>query len=117
MDKKMARIRRATRSRCGMRRLGAVRLSVHRTPRHIYAQIISPNGAEVLASASTLEKAVRTQLESTGNKVAAAAVGQLIAERALVKGLVEVAFDRSGFKYHGRVQTLAEAARSAGLKF
>lgn len=117
MDKKTARIRRATRARHVMKEKGATRLVIHRTPRHIYAQVIAPNGSEVLAAASTLEKAVQEQVKSTGNKEAATVVGKVIAERAIAKGIKEVAFDRSGFKYHGRVQSLADAAREAGLQF
>jgi large subunit ribosomal protein L18 len=100
-----------------MQELGANRLVVHRTPRHIYAQLIAPNGSEVLAAASTVEKAVRDQLKSTGNVDAAKTVGKLIAERAIEKGVQSVAFDRSGFRYHGRVAALADAAREAGLQF
>ncbi|WP_392561373.1 50S ribosomal protein L18 [Orbus sturtevantii] len=117
MDKKSARIRRATKARAKMRELLATRLVVHRTPRHIYAQIIAPNGSEVLAAASTLEKAISENLKYTGNKDAAAAVGKAIAERALAKDIKEISFDRSGFQYHGRVQALADAAREAGLQF
>lgn len=117
MDKKTARIRRGLRSRTKIRELGAVRLCVHRTPRHIYAQIIAPNGAEVLAAASTLEQAIAGALKSTGNIDAARAVGKAIAEKATSKGITEVAFDRSGFKYHGRVKALADAAREGGLQF
>ena len=117
MDKKSARIRRAARARHMMREQGVTRLVIHRTPRHIYAQVIAPNGSEVLAAASTVEKAIREQVKYTGNKDAAAVVGKLVAERALAKGVKDVAFDRSGFKYHGRVQTLADAAREAGLQF
>src|SRR5690554_8166440 len=100
MDKKSARLRRATRARKKMQELGANRLVVHRTPRHIYAQLIAPNGSEVLASASTVEKALREQLKTTGNIEAAKMVGKLIAERAIEKGVSNVAFDRSGFRYH-----------------
>lgn len=117
MDKKAARIRRGLRSRTKIRELGAVRLCVHRTPRHIYAQIIAPNGAEVLAAASTLEQAIAGALKSTGNIDAARAVGKAIAEKATSKGITEVAFDRSGFKYHGRIKALADAAREGGLQF
>lgn len=117
MDKKSARLRRATRPRKKMQELGANRLVVHRTPRHIYAQLIAANGSEVLAAASTVEKAVRDQLKSTGNVDAAKTVGKLIAERAIEKGVQSVAFDRSGFRYHGRVAALADAAREAGLQF
>jgi large subunit ribosomal protein L18 len=98
-----------------MRELGAVRLTVHRTPRHMYAQIISPAGDQVLATASTLEKDLRES--ATGNVEAAAKVGSRIAERAKTAGITQVAFDRSGFKYHGRVKALAEAAREGGLEF
>lgn len=114
-EKKTARIRRARRSRVKMRELGATRLCVNRTPRHIYAQIISSDGAEVLATASTVEKDLREG--KTGNAEAAAKVGQLIAERAIAKGIKKVAFDRSGFKYHGRLKALADAAREGGLEF
>lgn len=117
MDKKVARIRRATRARRKLHELGATRLVVHRTPRHIYAQVIAPNGSETLVVASTTEKTINEQVKHTGNKEAAAAVGKLIAERALEKGIKEVAFDRSGFQYHGRVQALADAAHEAGLQF
>ncbi|TEA26663.1 50S ribosomal protein L18 [Candidatus Schmidhempelia bombi] len=117
MDKKSARIRRATKARRKMQELCATRLVVHRTPRHIYAQIIAPNGSEVLAAASTLEKAISESLKYTGNKDAATAVGKAIAERALAKEIKSVSFDRSGFQYHGRVQALADAAREAGLQF
>lgn len=116
MDKKSARIRRATRARRKLQELGATRLVVHRTPRHIYAQVIAPNGSEVLVAASTVEKAIAEQLKY-GNKDAAAAVGKAVAERALEKGIKDVSFDRSGFQYHGRVQALADAAREAGLQF
>jgi large subunit ribosomal protein L18 len=98
-----------------MRELQAVRLSVYRTPRHIYAQIIAPEGNQVLATASTLDKDLRSG--STGNVEAAGKVGQLIAERAKALGVSAVAFDRSGYKYHGRVKALAEAAREGGLEF
>lgn len=114
-EKKTARIRRARRARMKMRELGATRLCVNRTPRHIYAQIISSDGAEILATASTVEKDLREG--KTGNAEAAAKVGQLIAERALAKGITKVAFDRSGFKYHGRLKALADAAREGGLEF
>lgn len=113
--KKQSRLRRARRSRAKIRELGVSRLTIFRTPRHIYAQVIAAEGNKVLASASTVEKDLRG--ESTGNADAAAKVGQLIAERAKAAGVTEVAFDRSGFKYHGRVKALAEAAREAGLEF
>ncbi len=114
-DKKTARLRRARRSRVKMRELGVNRLSVNRTPRHIYAQVISSSGDQVLASASTLDNSLRSG--STGNVDAAKAVGSLIAERAKAAGVSEVSFDRSGYKYHGRVKALADAAREAGLEF
>ncbi|MEM9744009.1 MAG: 50S ribosomal protein L18 [Pseudomonadota bacterium] len=114
-DKKTARLRRAKRIRRRMREQGAVRLAVHRTPRHIYAQVISAEGDRVLAAASTLEADLRSG--STGNVTAAEKVGERIAERAKEKGLSRVAFDRSGFKYHGRIKALADAARNAGLEF
>ncbi|QIQ20326.1 50S ribosomal protein L18 [Zophobihabitans entericus] len=117
MDKKSARIRRATKARHKIKELRATRLVVHRTPRHIYAQIIAANGSEVLVAASTLEKAISESIKYTGNKDAAAAVGKAIAERALAKDIKDVSFDRSGFQYHGRVQALADAAREAGLQF
>ena len=90
---------------------------VNRTPRHIYAQLIAPSGSEVLASASTVETELASSLKGTGNSAAAAAIGKAIAERAMEKGIKSVAFDRSGFKYHGRVKALADAAREAGLQF
>ena len=117
MDKKAARLRRATKARKKMQELGATRLVVHRTPRHIYAQVIAPNGSEVLASASTVEKAIAEQVKYTGNADAAAVVGKAIVERALAKGVTTISFDRSGFQYHGRVAALAAAAREAGLQF
>jgi large subunit ribosomal protein L18 len=116
MDKKERRQRRARKTRARVALQNVHRLCVHRTPRHIYAQIIAPNGAEVVASASTLNKDVRANLKGTGNKDAAVAVGKLIAELAKAKGVERVAFDRSGFRYHGRVQALADAAREAGLQ-
>ena len=115
-NKKDQRIRRAVRSRAKIRELKVNRLSVHRTPQHIYAQIFDPN-SKVLASASTVQKEVRAGLKSTGNATAAAAVGKAIAEKAKSAGIEAVAFDRSGFKYHGRIKALAEAARENGLKF
>ncbi len=117
MDKKTARMRRARKSRGRIRDVGAYRLSVHRTPRHIYAQVQQPDGAQTLAAASTVEPSLRQRSEGTGNVSAAQEVGRLIAERAKAAGVEEVAFDRAGYQYHGRVQALAEAAREAGLKF
>ena len=117
MEKKAARLRRARRARARIRELGAHRLCVYRTPRHIYAQVIAPDGGRVVTAASTVEKGLRAELGKTGNTAAAAAVGKLVAERAREAGITRVAFDRSGFKYHGRVKALAEAAREAGLQF
>jgi large subunit ribosomal protein L18 len=114
-DKKLSRLRRARRARAKIRELGTTRLSIHRTPRHIYAQVIAGDGSKVLASASTLDKDLRSG--KTGNADAAKAVGLLIAERAKAAGVTQVAFDRSGFKYHGRVKALADAAREGGLEF
>lgn len=114
-DKKSARLRRAKKTRAHIRQLGANRLTVTRTPRHIYAQIITPKGGIVLAQASTLDASLRSGV--TGNVEAAKAVGALIAERAKAAGITKVAFDRSGFKYHGRVKALADAARENGLEF
>lgn len=118
MDKKRARIRRATRTRAKIRELGIQRLCVHRTPQHMYAQVIASNGGQVLASASTLEKDLKSSIEGhSGNLSAAAVVGKAIAERAKQAGVERVAFDRSGFRYHGRIKALADAAREAGLQF
>jgi large subunit ribosomal protein L18 len=114
-SKKQARIRRARRARAKISELGVNRLCVNRSPRHIYAQIIAAGGNIVLASASTLDKDLRAG--ATGNIEAAKAVGKLIAERAKAAGITGVAFDRSGFKYHGRVKALADAAREGGLEF
>lgn len=114
-DKKLSRLRRARRARAKIRELCVTRLSVHRTPRHIYAQLIAEDGARVLACASTLDKDLRSG--KTGNADAAKAVGSLIAERAKAAGITRVAFDRSGFKYHGRIKALADAAREGGLEF
>ena len=117
MDKKTSRVRRARRTRIKIRELGEHRLAVHRTPRHIYAQLISPTGEEVLASASTVEADIRKDCKGTGNVEAAKVVGKQIAERAKAAGVTRVAFDRSGFRYHGRVKALADAARENGLEF
>ena len=115
IDKKTARLRRASHTRRKIRELAAVRLAVHRTNTHIYAQLCSADG-KVLTSASTVEKEVRTKVSKGGNKAAAAAVGRRIAEKAKGLGIQSAAFDRSGYKYHGRVKALADAAREAGLK-
>ncbi len=117
LDKKQTRLRRARKSRAKIRELAVNRLSVHRTPQHIYAQIIGPDGGTVLAAAATVEKDVRKGTKSTGNIAAAAIVGARIAEKAKAAGIDTVAFDRGGFRYHGRVKALADAAREAGLKF
>ncbi len=118
MEKKMKRLRRARRARAKIKELEVNRLTVFRTPRHMYAQVIAPNSSEVLASASTLDKVVMKEVEgSTGNTSAAAVVGKFIAERAKKAGVETVAFDRAGYKYHGRVKALADAARENGLKF
>lgn len=114
-EKRDSRLRRARRSRVKMRELCVTRLTVHRTPRHMYAQVVSAEGDKVLASASTLDKDLRSG--ATGNADAAASVGKLIAERAKAAGVTQVAFDRSGFRYHGRVKALADAAREGGLEF
>jgi len=117
IDKNPARLRRARQTRLRIRELGAVRLTVHRTNVHIYAQITTAGGEKVLASASSLEKDLRAKLKNGGNKSAAEAVGQRIAEKAKAAGIASVAFDRAGYRYHGRVKALAEAARAGGLKF
>ncbi len=117
MDKQKARLRRARKTRSTIRRSNIHRLCVHRTPRHIYAYIILADGSKTLATASTLDKEI-TAADNKGNKSELAAkVGELIAKRSLEKGVKDVAFDRSGFKYHGRVKALAESARTNGLNF
>ncbi|HYG54287.1 MAG TPA: 50S ribosomal protein L18 [Burkholderiales bacterium] len=115
--KNESRLRRARQTRLKIREVGAVRLTVHRTNGHIYAQITTPDGKSVLTSASSVEKEVRAQLKHGSSKKAAEVVGQRIAEKAKEKGIENVAFDRGGFKYHGRIKALADAARTAGLKF
>jgi large subunit ribosomal protein L18 len=117
MDKKESRLRRARKTRAKIRGLGKPRLCIHRTPRHIYAQIIDGTGDKVLVSASTLDRESRNNMSATGNAAAAAEIGKLVAERAKAAGISSVAFDRSGFKYHGRVKALADAARESGLEF
>ena len=116
-QKNLSRLRRARQTRLKIREVGAVRLTVHRTNTHIYAQITSAAGDKVLATASSLEKEVRAQLKHGGNRKAAELIGQRIAQKAKAKGIESVAFDRAGYKYHGRVKALAEAARAGGLKF
>jgi large subunit ribosomal protein L18 len=116
-QKNIARLRRSRQTRLKIREVGAMRLSVHRTNVHIYAQITSAAGDKVMASASSLEKEVRGQLKHGGNRKAAELVGQRIAAKAKEKGIQAVAFDRAGYRYHGRVKALADAARAGGLKF
>ena len=115
--KNIARLRRAKQTRLKIREVGAVRLTVHRSNAHIYAQLTSAGGEKILATASSLEKEVRAQLKHGGNLKAAEIIGQRIAQKAKEKGISTVAFDRSGYKYHGRIKALADAARGAGLKF
>ena len=115
--KNLARLRRARQTRLKIREVAAARLTVHRTNAHIYAQITSPAGDKVIATASTLEKDLRGQLKNGGNRKAAEVIGQRIAEKAKQAGIEKVAFDRAGYRYHGRVKALAEAARAGGLKF
>ena len=117
ITKKQRRLRRAVKSRTHIRELAIARLTVHRTPKHIYAQVTAADGAKVIAAASTTQEKVRAGLKGTGNVEAAKAVGRAIAERAKAAGFTKVAFDRSGFQYHGRVKALADAAREAGLEF
>ena len=117
MDKNIARLRRAKTTRSHLRELGVARLSVLRSGQHIYAQVFTADGSKVLASASTLQSDVKEGLKSGKNSEAASRVGKLIAERALAAGVEKVAFDRSGYRYHGRIKALAEAAREGGLQF
>lgn len=116
MKKKAARLRRSRRTREKLRELGVYRLCVHRTPRNIYAQVITPSGDRVLASASTLDTEVKSQISTGGNVGAAEVVGKKLAERAVAVGITRVGFDRSGFRYHGRIKALAEAVRENGLQ-
>ena len=116
-EKNLARLRRARQTRLKIAEIGAVRLTVYRTNAHIYAQITSPAGDKVLATASTLEKDLRSQLKHGGNRKAAELIGQRIAAKAEEKGIEKVAFDRGGYRYHGRIKALADAARAGGLKF
>jgi large subunit ribosomal protein L18 len=115
--KKERRMRRAVKTRAHIRGLGVARLTIHRTPQHMYAQVTDSSGAKVIAAASTLQTAVREGLKGTGNIEAAKAVGRAIAERTKAAGVSRVAFDRAGFQFHGRVKALADAAREAGLEF
>lgn len=121
MDKKTSRLRRAQQTRIKIRELGAARLAVHRSNQHIYASVFDASGANVLVSASTVELEIRNELAGKtgkgGNVDAATLVGKRVAEKALAAGIQSVAFDRSGFKYHGRIKAVADAAREAGLKF
>lgn len=117
MDKKNSRLRRAAKSRAKLKELEVYRLSVHRTANHIYAQVLAHDSSKVIASASTLDAEVKAGLKGTSNIAAAVAVGKAVAERATGAGVTNVAFDRSGFKYHGRVKALADAARENGLQF
>ena len=117
MDKKSSRLKRALKLRCKIKKFDVNRLTIHRTSQHIYAQVLSTDGKSTLASASTVQESIRTTVKNTSNVNAAVEVGKAIAEKALAAGVTEVAFDRSGFKYHGRVKALADAAREAGLKF
>ena len=117
MNKNVSRLRRAKATRAHIRKLAVARLSVHRTGQHLYAQVFAADGQSVVAAASTVQKSVADGLKGTKNLTAAAAVGKAVAERALAAGIESVAFDRSGFRYHGRIKALADAAREAGLKF
>ncbi|HEX5093702.1 MAG TPA: 50S ribosomal protein L18 [Burkholderiales bacterium] len=117
VDKNLSRLRRARQTRLKIREVGAVRLTVHRSNSHIYAQITSSGGDKVIASASSAEKDLRAQLKNGGNRKAAEIVGSRIAEKAKQAGIETVAFDRAGYRYHGRIKALAEAARAGGLKF
>ena len=116
-DKNRARLRRAKKTRSKIARLEAVRLSVHRTSQHFYAQIFDASGQSVIAAASSLDTGLRGELKTGGNCEAAVAVGKLLAEKAKSAGVEQVAFDRSGFRYHGRVKAFADSAREHGLKF
>ena len=117
ISKKANRMRRAKKTRAKISELGAHRLTIHRTPRHIYAQVVSPDGSKVIATASTVQKNIASDAKYTGNADAASLVGKAIAEKSKSAGVTTVAFDRSGFRYHGRVKALAEAAREGGLEF
>jgi large subunit ribosomal protein L18 len=117
MDKKQSRMKRALKVRSKIKQLKTTRLTIHKTSQHIYAQVISEDGSSTLASVSTTQAELKSSLKNTGNIAAATEVGKHIAQKAIAAGITEVAFDRSGFKYHGRVKALADAAREAGLKF
>ncbi|WP_069472265.1 50S ribosomal protein L18 [Candidatus Marithrix sp. Canyon 246] len=117
MIKKISRLRRSKRTRATIKRLGETRLCINKTPRHIYAQLIAPNGSEVLASASSLDKEFKKDHNNGGNVEAATLIGSMIGQRAKSLNITKVAFDRSGFQYHGRIKALADAARKQGLNF
>ena len=117
MSKKIDRLRRAKKTRARIQKLGADRFCVHKTPRHVYAQVISPNGSKVIVSASSLDKEIKDKIKYGGNIEAATVVGRVLAKRAKKAGIKKVAFDRSGFKFHGRIQALANAARENGMEF
>lgn len=117
MSKKTDRLRRARKTRARIKQQGVNRLSVHKTSRHVYAQVIAPCGSQVIASASSLDKEIKGQIKYSGNVETAAVVGKTLAERAKKAGVSNVAFDRSGFKYHGRIKALADAAREQGMEF
>ncbi len=117
MDKKSARLKRALKLRCKIKKQEVNRLTIHRTSQHIYAQVLSVDGKSTLAAASTVQVGIKGTVKNTSNVNAAVEVGKQIAEKAIAAGVTQVAFDRSGFKYHGRVKALADAAREAGLKF
>lgn len=117
MNKRKSRLRRATRARAKIRELAVPRLCIYKTPSHIYAQLISPCGSRILASASTLDKDIRTKVKHGGNMDAAKIIGEIIGKKVIDAGVKKVAFDRSGFQYHGRVRALADAARGAGVEF
>jgi large subunit ribosomal protein L18 len=117
VDKNIARLRRATSTRKRIALTDTPRLTVHRSDQHIYAQVIAASGDKVLAAASTVQKEIASGLKGTKNIAAAQAVGRVVAEKARAAGVTRVAFDRSGFRYHGRIKALADAAREAGLEF
>ena len=117
MSKKTDRLRRAKKTRARIKRLSTDRLCVHKTSRHVYAQVISSNSSQVIVSASSLDKEIKGQIKYSGNVEAATIVGGILAKRAKKAGVTKVAFDRSGFKFHGRIQALAKAARENGMQF
>ena len=117
MSKKLDRLRRAKKTRARIKKLGADRLCVHKTPRHVYAQVISSSSSKVIVSASSLDKEIKDKIKYSGNIEAATVVGGILAKRAKKAGIDKVAFDRSGFKFHGRIQALANAARENGMEF